>query len=624
MSGDESIYRSLSPSSIRLLEIMPALPDEQIECALTTVQDVNEAPEFEAISYVWGQDISPDPILCNGSRIRVTQNLEQALRHLRPLPRWESVQTWPSNHPLHSSRHAWRSFARNRYEQQENATAIQTPVWIDAICINQADLVERANQVKLMAYGPMPIVLFFLAQAIRNMEGRSDNLVALRPLQDLEHRNLMYGLPKPLAWEWKVFQKFLSNPWFRRTWVVQEVVLAQRGVVIVLGDWQLDWDAVGKATTWYQAKGYAMPRTMRIAALHGAPASNLLPVADAAALWRMYRSVHGRIPLSTLMKDFRLRSAGQDVDKLYAALSLAEETDGSDRLGLHPLLEPDYKKPVQDVYRDLAAFLIIEHGSLFILSCVDRPPTQNAAWQSWVPDWRQAKITPEIWDSQEQIAFQADGDEPLSVDFWRGDDCLCVEGITVDTIRYYGDRLKGYGFGFETYAQERDFMQAAWKLAKSLLRGENAIDHAAVQKHARVFVSTITASRGDGEVDEVWDSAARWFADHLSFRIPSSGGRRRSADPGRFHEAFVHACIDRRFFITRDGLMGIGPHAMKQDDNVVVLFGGKVPFVVRRVGSQHALIGECYVAGLMRGEAVKRWRNSSPQMRDRFELSAVP
>jgi hypothetical protein len=43
-------------------------------------------------------------------------------------------------------------------------------------------------------------------------------------------------------------------------------------------------------------------------------------------------------------------------------------------------------------------------------------------------------------------------------------------------------------------------------------------------------------------------------------------------DSRRFHEAFVRACIDRRFFVTRKGLLGIGPDAIKEGDVLVINF----------------------------------------------------
>jgi hypothetical protein len=57
--------------------------------------------------------------------------------------------------------------------------------------------------------------------------------------------------------------------------------------------------------------------------------------------------------------------------------------------------------------------------------------------------------------------------------------------------------------------------------------------------------------------------------------------------------------------------MGIGPDTMKEGDIVTILFGGKVPYVLRPSGSRYRFIGECYVPALMGGEIVQRWRAGS-------------
>ncbi len=112
-----------------------------------------------------------------------------------------------------------------------------------------------------------------------------------------------------------------------------------------------------------------MPRTMRYVIKDP---KDLLPVTGASILWQMSVLPNKRVPLMALLKDFRSRYASQDIDRLYAALGLAQETEDSDIQGLHMLLEPDYNKPPQDVYRDLAIFLIVQRGSLVVLSHVDR------------------------------------------------------------------------------------------------------------------------------------------------------------------------------------------------------------------------------------------------------------
>jgi hypothetical protein len=46
-------------------------------------------------------------------------------------------------------------------------------------------------------YGRTPIVLSFLAQALRNANGPKNRLAAIRPMEDSAHRNLAYGFPPP-------------------------------------------------------------------------------------------------------------------------------------------------------------------------------------------------------------------------------------------------------------------------------------------------------------------------------------------------------------------------------------------------------------------------------------------
>jgi hypothetical protein len=52
--------------------------------------------------------------------------------------------------------------------------------------------------------------------------------------------------------------------------------------------------------------------------------------------------------------------------------------------------------------------------------------------------------------------------------------------------------------------------------------------------------------------------------------------------------------MSRRFFITKDGYMGLGPLAMKEGDAVVFLFGGVVPYLLRPDGDMYMFIGDCY------------------------------
>jgi hypothetical protein len=60
----------------------------------------------------------------------------------------------------------------------------------------------------------------------------------------------------------------------------------------------------------------------------------------------------------------------------------------------------------------------------------------------------------------------------------------------------------------------------------------------------------------------------------------------------------------RSLFITSTGYMKMG--RAQEGDEIWVLFGGNVPFILRPIpgSSEYTLVGDCYLHGIMDGEAV--------------------
>jgi hypothetical protein len=67
----------------------------------------------------------------------------------------------------------------------------------------------------------------------------------------------------------------------------------------------------------------------------------------------------------------------------------------------------------------------------------------------------------------------------------------------------------------------------------------------------------------------------------------------------------------RRFFVTKGGYYGIGPEHLEEGDEVCVLFGADMLFALRRFHEHWRFLGECYVHGLMEGEAINSCREGS-------------
>jgi len=79
-----------------------------------------------------------------------------------------------------------------------------------------------------------------------------------------------------------------------------------------------------------------------------------------------------------------------------------------------------------------------------------------------------------------------------------------------------------------------------------------------------------------------------------------------------FMKAQQRAAYGRRFFTTKNGYMGLSPSLARIDDIIVILLGGKTPFILRKIGTRgYRFIGERYVQGMMTGEALQQ--NTSTQ-----------
>src|SRR5689334_12476980 len=66
---------------IRLIELEPGEPGDQVHLRLL-IAELEYAPEYEALSYVWGDTQNTTQIICNGRPLEVTRNLHTALVRL--------------------------------------------------------------------------------------------------------------------------------------------------------------------------------------------------------------------------------------------------------------------------------------------------------------------------------------------------------------------------------------------------------------------------------------------------------------------------------------------------------------------------------------------------------------
>jgi hypothetical protein len=186
-------------NDIRLMEIQPnKSQSSQIDCTLHTTSLSNPDRNYQCLSYVWGAFGHSKTIHCDNKTLPITDNLYIALKNLR--------------------------------HKTDSIT-----IWIDQICINQADRSERGQQVLLMAdiYNKAEKTIIWLGEsadgsdlAMKVLHERGENLT----LSDLSHllnttfspndtMSTILGLPDLSHKSWAALRKLLQRPWFKRTWV---------------------------------------------------------------------------------------------------------------------------------------------------------------------------------------------------------------------------------------------------------------------------------------------------------------------------------------------------------------------------------------------------------------------
>jgi len=173
---------SLGPDTIRLLRLKPCKDQStaKIHCELFdyNLQDPSQRTHlYDALSYVWGNPKVTRPIYIGQleRKLPVTTNLYAALLHLRN-------------------------------------SSLERIIWIDAICIDQKNGEEKAQQIPLMAkiYSQASRVLVWLGEAANNSGQALEEIRAAgrKAIHSLNNETIQLAV-----------LKLLERDWFQRIWV---------------------------------------------------------------------------------------------------------------------------------------------------------------------------------------------------------------------------------------------------------------------------------------------------------------------------------------------------------------------------------------------------------------------
>lgn len=314
-----------------------------------------------------------------------------------------------------------------------------------------------------------------------------------------------------------------------------------------------------------------------------------------------------RPSLAHILIQLRQRFATERKDHIYGMLGIYKTFIDA---VLPPELEPDYARPLGQIYADTTRLCIQQTGSLAVLASVfhnhtDSPsasfPDQDLP--TWVPTYHQT------WTSEQDPAdlnnnFCAHGSTDAEISSGLGTGTiLTVSGHIVSTVRCLSAICSFIGLPPHALrafiAVARDMFTCAQdetehQLAETMIGGSDW--------------QQLRPSRSDciGAFDalESFLKHDRWPPDPDDL-TPYTDLHTRTATS--YLQALDHACANRRLFTTDDGRCGLGPRSMIVTDVVAVLAGCPWPVILRpmHVVNHFTFCGVAYVYGIMDGEVVR-------------------
>lgn len=422
---NSDIYNSLKidSRSIRLVRVLA--PGE---LQLKTVSFGSTCHDYKALSYT-GENSPQDSVWkCNNmAYFKITRTLDDFFT--RCLDQAKSAEKgW-------RFRDSMKETPQSRFLRITSTSGIPW-LWIDQICINQADDEEKKTQIPLMRdiYGSANTIVWLGegTELIRrtllplalypddDIEMRGANETAMRRRRDhaKQRRSEQYGLGHIVGEATmeqnlnnrlrQAYQALIELPWFSRTWVVQEVALSSSSLEIACGDLMLSWDKIMALLSNIRMPGILLEgqpdgqdvifdRTMELSlrylvqnypkqcrnlqafhAVYQPPrtGNDILPKLDEPQQW----------DLASLLVLTACLDATKSHDKIYGLLGLSTEmTDGNDPI--LDLLEVDYGQDFPALCRRLTLHFLLTGKFIIWFLLRNGASMQREGWPSWVVDF---------------------------------------------------------------------------------------------------------------------------------------------------------------------------------------------------------------------------------------------
>lgn len=557
-------YSALPQGSVfRYLVLKPGQGNDALECSLHS-QSLDEPPDYEAISYVWGPPGRNQTILCDGQVLKITQNLSNVLKRLR----------------LGSEPRA---------------------LWADSICINQGDIQEKGQQVALMAqiYRSAKQTLICLGD---DEKGHAKFAVELiedintRILKTCKRNNEPWALfpyldhddPILSDTRWKSIAVLYSSTWFGRGWTVQEAALAPKCLAI-WGQYEISWAELMRVNVWTNFRAPECIQTYE-GSIPGLHSHNYFCRNQHEARFFWQAEDLPVVRLLNTLESARDLGLTDPRDRIYAFLGLISTDDeGPDTAWM---LQPNYEQDFLDAYKDFAIEYIHKKRSVELLDYVQHTQqTLDAELPSWIPRWDirlegGCRLYFPYWQA---LTDRSSSIHRPSITGTK----LSVRAVVLDSIVYVSEAF-GPHITLDDIAKvweavvEIDVPTPYPPLCRlhafiETLYGDPLVTNAEDARRSQAAY-LLQLHQKTGEVEAI---------DTQYWKATAKGG-----DENSYQTSFQWLLDGKRMFLTRRGYFG-NAYAVARGDQCGIIFGCKAPSVLRNSGAKNAyqLLGGAYITG---------------------------
>ena len=591
---------------------------------LAADKNIGSSPmSWDALSYAWEGQEPSEPLLLDSRCLKITMNVEAAVRHLRD-------------------------------------PKVDKYIWIDSVCINQSDDTEKGNQVQQMhaIYHRATKVVIWLglpdadSEPIFTAVDWLDKFLATGSLTaEVADRLLVTHFKRQhpeITWK-NQFNSILGRSWFNRLWVVQEATLANQ-LEVRLGFKTISWESFASTAACFITNPDLSTVLVASADIlfnrHGSKrvansyhdGLSQLRIISHLRLWMRHSAT--QIAPSRLLHLCKQSKSYDARDKVYALQGLFSIKINPSQPHI-PDLVSDYTITTNEVFNNFTRWCCQRERNLDVIAMKRNIPEERSLQEiAFSPSWATFSTDTRIFRSSMPRLLPVESDPLMGFENYhelrwaklQGPKTLALRGFLLDTVAdYFSVSLLEPESLREMAQRWFDIITAAnlSKKERNILFGDEPLD---IEHHERLFCATILSewrsshlwSDGHGSQDDTGDETEVnrlleevMSAENKSPEKSDSITQKLNRSLERSSNAFRSAITTQR------GLLATSFRFVRPGDKICALYGGRGLFILRKnflFGNQtdddrraykgkeayQLVCGDCYIHGFEDGQGIHK------------------